>query len=194
MKDCLNRNRARGGFTILELLIVVAIIAIIATLATGAAIKAMKQSRERRVEVMANGLEIALANYRAQENEWPFDLSDCVQDFNDRTRYWIHGKYNVNAFKKLMHGGGGSSKTVYLDAGAYLVTAQGARMTLKAALDQKKSEIAIGYPLPSNTDRFCHYCLCYNPLTDTVKVVRQDQGHQNAGGGGFACPEWTPVK
>jgi prepilin-type N-terminal cleavage/methylation domain-containing protein len=194
MKKPTSNPLTRRGFTILELLIVISIIAIIATLATGAAIKSMKQSRIRRIDAMAKGLEIALANYRAQENAWPFDLSDCVQDTKDRSRYWIHGENNAKAFQKLYHGGGGESTTVYLDAGAYLTRVSGKRMPLRTALNLRRTDAPLGYPLPENTSRFAYYCLCFNPLTDTVKVVRQDVGHKSAEGVGFTCPDWINQK
>jgi prepilin-type N-terminal cleavage/methylation domain-containing protein len=182
--------RGRKGFTILELLVVISIIAVIATLATGAAVKAIQQVRNRRIETMARGLELALANYRAQENAWPFELSDFVQDRNDRTRYWIHGEDNVKAFKKMYNVSGGN-KIGYLDAAAYLVTVGGRRSSLLAALEKGSSEASVGYPNPRNTSRFCYYCVCFNPLTDTVKVVRQDAKHQNAEGADFDCPNWN---
>lgn len=182
--------RGRTGFTILELLVVISIIAVIATLATGSAVKAIQQVRNRRIETMAKGLELALANYRAQENAWPFQISDFVQDREDRTRYWIHGVDNVKAFKK-MYNVSGASNVGYLDSAAYLVTVGGRRSTLLAALEKGNSEASIGYPHPKNTSRFCHYCVCFNPLTDTVKVVRQDVKHQNAEGTDFDCPNWN---
>ncbi len=192
MRNTTTPKTTRRGFTILELLIVVSIIAIIATLAIGAAIKSVKQARNRRVDTMARGLEIALANYRAQENTWPFSIDDFVQDQNDRSRYWIHGKNNAKAFKKLYDGSGGQKKSAYLEASSYLVLSGGSRVSLRVAIDKGRTDAVFGYPLPDNTSRFCCYCLCYNPLTDTVKVVRQDTKHFNVNGGQFKCPEWTP--
>lgn len=192
MRNDTAQTTNRRGFTILELLIVVSIIAIIATLSIGAAVKSVKQSRLRRISAMAQGLEIALANYRAQENAWPFELSDCVQDKNDRTRYWIHGKNNAVAFRKLYDGSGGQKKSAYLEASAYLVVSQGSRIPLRSAVDLRRTDAIFGYPKPDNTSRFCCYCLCYNPLTDTVKVFRQDEQHHDMYGNAFTCPDWTP--
>lgn len=192
MKNDTAPKTNRRGFTILELLIVVSIIAIIATLAIGAAIKSVKQSRVRRIDTMAKGLEIALANYRAQENTWPFSISDCVQDRYDLTRYWIHGKNNAKAFQKLYDGSGGQKKSAYLEPSSYLVLSGGSRLSLRVAIDKGRTDAAFGYPHPENTSRFCCYCICYNPLTDSVKVVRQDTKHFDVKGAQFNCPEWTP--
>ena len=191
MKKTGYTRRSQGGFTILELLVVISIIAVIATFATGAALKAMKSSRIKRVETMAKGLEIALVNYRAKETTWPFDMSDCVKDPSEADCYWIHGENNVEAFRKMYHGSSGQSKTIYLDAGAYIVTVSGARMTLKEALNKGKTDAAIGYPKPDNPNMFCHYCICYRPLTDTVKIYRQDlNNHKDSSGRDAYCPEW----
>jgi prepilin-type N-terminal cleavage/methylation domain-containing protein len=172
--------RARGGFTILELLVVVSIMAVIATLATGAAIKSVKSSRNRRVDAMARALEMALANYRAQENQWPFSRSDLQEDPRDKAILWAHGVDNVKVFQKMYHGSGGQSTTVYLDTSAFLTQIQGSglRVPLRTALDLKKhTEAPIGYPLPENPNIFYCYCVCYNTLTDTVKVYTQHNRH-----------------
>ncbi len=184
-------SRSRGGFTMLELLIVISIIAILALLATGAAMKSLKGSRHRRADATARALELALQNYRATENEWPFAISDFDPPNNSRDpiRYWLHGKNNNKAFKKLFHGRAGQSKTAYLEASSLLTISQGKRITLKAALELGRTDMAIGYPLPDNVNRFCFYCICYNPLTDTVKVYRQDRSHERGNGGSFGCPE-----
>lgn len=190
MNNPMKRALTRRGFTILELLIVISIIAIIATLATGAAIKSMKQNREKRIAVMAKGLEVALMNYRAQENKWPFDLNDRFRKNPEESRYWFHGEEeNFEAFQKMFGG-----TTSYLDENAYLVTVKGSRGTLKEALKKggKSVQASFGYPKPDDTSRFCYFCVCYSPLTDTVKVVRQDEKHINAEGGEFKCPKWKP--
>ena len=191
MKRESNGEMTRRGFTIVELLVVMSVMAVIATLAIGAAVKSVKQSRIRRIDTMARALEMALSSYRAQENAWPFTVGDLVPDPRDQGVLWAHGEDNVKVFKRLYPGDGGAM--VYLDASAFLTSVQGSRMTLRAALTANKRDAPLGYPNPDNTSRFCYYCVCYFPLTDTVKVYRQDQQHPSItlGGAGLDCPDWT---
>ncbi len=85
----------------------------------------------------------------------------------------------------MYHGSGGQSTTVYLDTSAFLTYVQGAslgkfgnRVPLRTALDMKRhADAPIGYPLPENPNIFYCYCVCYNTLTDTVKVYTQHNRH-----------------
>lgn len=157
----------RRGFTILELLIVISIMAIIATFATGAALKSIKNSRSKRADTMRQVLEMAIINYRAQENEWPFTLTELDQDTSDNNIYWAKGSKNAVVFKKLLT----STSTVYLD-GSGLMTAVNGRMSVKKARESGLSDIPIGYPDPDNSNVFKYYNVKYLALTDTVKVER----------------------
>ena len=201
MRNGHDPKKTRRGFTILELLVVISIMAVIATLVTGAAIKAIKQSRNKRVEATRKAREMALVNYRAQENEWPFKTDDGGGDLEKDTqdvdaRLWAHGADNLRVFKKLYENAGIAGKTVYIDASAVMVEAGGRRMTLKAALDSGRSDARLGFPSPDDQSKFAYYCVCYNPATQSVSVHRQDQQHARkteAGLGkkGFWCPQWN---
>jgi len=164
-----NRDKRimRRGFTILELLMVISIMAVIATFATGAALKSVKNSRSKRADSMRQVLEMAIVNYRAQENEWPFRIADLEQDKSDNNIYWAKGTKNAIVFKKLLT----SKSTVYLD-GSGLLTAIGGRMTVKTARENGLSDIPIGYPDPDNPNTFKYYNVKYLALTDTVKVEK----------------------
>ena len=191
MKHEQNCRTTRRGFTIVELLVVMSVMAVIATLAIGAAIKSVKQSRLQRINTMARTLEMALSSYRAQNNEWPFTVGDLTPDPRDKNIMWAHGQDNIKVFRKLYQGSG--SSIVYLDASAFLTTVNGARMPLRKALSEHKLDAPLGYPQPDNMNRFCYYCVCYFPLTDTVKVYRQDQQHPEIveAGEKLDCPNWT---
>lgn len=158
----------RRGFTILELLIVVSIIAIIATFATGAALKSVKNSRSKRADAMQQILEMAIVNYRAQENEWPFALTELEQDSSDANVYWAKAEKNKIVFKKML----ASTRTVYLDASGLLTKVNGGRMTVKKALEKGYSDIPMGYIEPANSETFTFFNVKYLALTDTVKVQR----------------------
>jgi prepilin-type N-terminal cleavage/methylation domain-containing protein len=170
------------GFTILELLVVVSIMAVIATLATGAALKSMVQSRNKRVDTTVRVLEMALANFRAQENRWPDAFSSSQGHMDGGESHWFHAKDNRLVFLDLYEGGK-SGNMVYLDNSSLLASVDGARMTLQDALfgnkekkisKQDPARISLGYALPSNPDVFCCFCVEYKAITDSVKVHRQD--------------------
>lgn len=166
-----NSEMTRRGFTILELLVVISIMAVVATLATGAALKAVKQSRNKRADATCKAIEIALMNYRAQENAWPVTLKPT----GNSTTVWYHGSDNKEVFKPMYHGSGGS-RTVYLDGSALMVYSSG-RKTLNAALKAGKTDVPLIYQNPDDSSRINYYCVEFNLLTDSVKVHRQDQKH-----------------
>ena len=167
MRNGKNTTMTRRGFTILELLIVISIMAILATLATGAALKAIKISRTKRIDATITTLEMALMNYRAQENGWPFSL-DATGIEQEDGYYWAKGKNNAVVFEKLF-----TSKTVYLDSSA-LMTAVNGRKSVKKTREDNPSltAIPIGYPDADNPNTFKYFTVRYSPLTDTVKVMQ----------------------
>lgn len=163
MRDAQKRTITRRGFTILELLIVISIMAMLATLATGAALKAIKQSRTKRISATITALEMALMNYRAQENKWPFDIGSLEKTSDGY--YWAKGQNNAAVFRAMF-----TSSTVYLDGSALMTNVKG-RMTVKQALEKGINNIPIGYPDPENPNVFKYFNVRYAPLTDSVKVL-----------------------
>ena len=169
------RNRSgteatRRGFTILELLVVISIMAVIATLATGAALKAVKQSRNKRIEASCRALEMALMNYRAQENAWPVTLRST----GNSTTVWYHGEANKEVFKPMYQGSGGS-RTAYFDASSLMGEYHGRRAVLRSLLDAKVTDVPLVYQNPDETSRINYYCVEFNLITDSVKVHVQHE-------------------
>ena len=78
----MNLKRQQGGFSLIELLIVVAIIGIIATIAVPQLLDAIDRGRQRRT--MADMRNIATANgtYRVDEGEYASALSDLSADLH----------------------------------------------------------------------------------------------------------------
>jgi prepilin-type N-terminal cleavage/methylation domain-containing protein len=64
-------NRLKQGFTIVEVLVVIAVLAILMGIVTTAASSAIKQARDRRASAMKVTLQAGLATYYARENKWP---------------------------------------------------------------------------------------------------------------------------
>ncbi|MDD2598255.1 MAG: type II secretion system protein [Kiritimatiellae bacterium] len=163
----MNKKNNRKGFTIVEMLVVVAVMAMITTLATGAVMRSMRTMREKRVDAMVSGLQMALNNYRAQQNEWPFELSDMKRVGNSQTLYKVEGENNQKAFKKMF-----KSKNNYVDPSAILTRVDGSRMSVRQALEQGKTDLPLGYADPRNTREFKFFTVEYNLATDSVRVAR----------------------
>jgi len=61
----------RGGFTIVEMMVVVAIVGILLGIVTTAASASIKQARGRKAEACRMLVQQAIATYYAQKGEWP---------------------------------------------------------------------------------------------------------------------------
>ena len=68
-------GKDRGGFTLLELMLVIAIMAVLGGVIVGSVRYVTRIARDKRAQVTAQVLETALARYRAEYNKWP-GLSD----------------------------------------------------------------------------------------------------------------------
>lgn len=167
--------RKRGGFTLIEMLMVISVMAILATLTTGSAIKLLQSSRNRRADTTARALDTALQNYRAAHNKWPFNLSDFEvkpNTGNNEMFYRCKGDNNHRIFKELYpkRGGGGG----YVDTSSILVRVGGKRMSLRQALERGQRDAPIGYPDPKRPSTFHFFSVRYNSQTDEVKVYRDE--------------------
>jgi len=159
--------KSKKGFTIMEMLVVVAVMAIIATLATGAVMKSLLTMREKKVKATISALQMAMQNYRAQQNEWPFALSDLDRVNNSQTLYEAVGEDNAVVFEGLF-----DSKNTYVDPSAILTRVNGARMPVKDALEKGETRLPLGFPEPTDTRKFSFFTVRYNLTTDTVKITR----------------------
>lgn len=64
----------KKGFTIIELLMVVAILAVLLGIVTTAATASIRQARDRRAQAMKQTLQNGIAAYRVRNNKWPDPL------------------------------------------------------------------------------------------------------------------------
>ena len=200
-------SRRRAAFTIIELLVVISIMAVIATLVTGAAIKSVRQSRRRRVQVMVRVLENGLMAYRAQENEWPFRLSDLRAENLDSDsehknelfarvpRYWAHGEDNYKVFENMLRKMA-TERTMYFDPSALFVKSH---KNMRDALLEKRFDLPVGYPDPVEPSTFRYFCVEYNAVSDSVKIHCADalNGSTHRAGASmygmqdsFPCPKY----
>lgn len=72
-------KKARSGFTIVEMLTVVAVISILVTLVSKASVASIRNSREKRSAVMAAAIKMGIATYRQQKGEWPSPIESYAK-------------------------------------------------------------------------------------------------------------------
>ena len=73
------KKTKRSGFTIVEMLTVVAVISILVTLVTKASVSSIKNSREKRSKVMAAAIEMGIATFHQQKGKWPKAIEDYAE-------------------------------------------------------------------------------------------------------------------
>lgn len=61
----------KGGFTLLELLVVIVVMGIVATIVVGGASYSLRVARAKRVAISCKTLQTALHRYYTEYNKWP---------------------------------------------------------------------------------------------------------------------------
>jgi prepilin-type N-terminal cleavage/methylation domain-containing protein len=156
--------KIRGGFTLIELVMVIAVTAIVATLAISAAIKASRHGDQVRIQATCVALKSALANYRAAESRWPVAL-----EMQGSEKIIVFREDNAKVFSPLIM----NPKKVGLDVSALLTKVPGKGvMPLKNALEQNIAPemCSIGCPDPANRSNFVFFKVSFNLELETVNV------------------------
>lgn len=73
------------GFTLIEMLVVIAIIGVLAALAVPNVVKAITTAKEKACEANIRTLQNAVELYYIDNNEWPADLSALTPDYVRQT-------------------------------------------------------------------------------------------------------------
>jgi len=76
----LRRHRTQSGFTLIELMIVMAIIGILATLAIPSFVVAVKHAREAVLKEDLQTMRSAIDSYTMDKQKAPQSLDDLIQD------------------------------------------------------------------------------------------------------------------
>ena len=109
----------RRGFTIVELLVVIAVLGILATIVTNAAASAIRNGRAKRAGTMATALELAISTYYAQEGKWPDAIEKKATGNKVDDEYYIFSSEETDSiFSDVVGKGFGKKgkKSVLIDA------------------------------------------------------------------------------
>lgn len=74
------RNRIRNGFTIVEMLMVVAVLAVLMGIVGTAASSAIRQARSRKAVALQQCVQVGIATYHAQKGHWPGKLKNLAEN------------------------------------------------------------------------------------------------------------------
>jgi len=80
-------NRRSGGFTLIELMIVISIVAILVTLAVPAYQEYSSRAKITECMVAAAPAKLAVSEYRSATGEWPADMNVAALSSNGVSRY-----------------------------------------------------------------------------------------------------------
>ena len=185
----------KRGFTIIELLMVVAILAVLLTIIVSAAKGALVAARRNRAESLCKLVRIGINAYRSQYNEWPGPLGDHVRnnDFGSMRKYFCDGKYVDNLVVLSLDESHRVIRELVAEAkkgnplidisGLFVSRSRGGRADHAPGMDfmdairgtkqsRKKMKMAeMNFGFPDEKGEFRYFEIVYDTATDDVNVL-----------------------
>ena len=177
----------KKGFTIVELLMVVAILAVLLGIVTTAATASIRQSRERQAQAMKQTLQNGIAAYKVRKDKWPGKLEDWAKRQNEDTLgYLSNSDYDSVIHELLRASSGKMTKSRVMDpVGLTVIASSGAdgkvncadyrAVTTKNNKHAKRmeyNEMTVVYPA-TDTGLAYRFVIEYNTESDEVTVMTQ---------------------
>ena len=188
----------KKGFTIVELLVVIAILAILITIVTSAATASIRQSRERQAQAMKRVLHGGITTYHSRNNsQWPGKLEDWAKRPQQGTLgYLSNGDYDNVMHELLKASSGKSTKSRVMDpVGLTVIPTSGMDGRLncedyravttknnKYAKRMEPNEMTVVYPRRDNGKAY-RFVIEYNTQADggDVTVMTQEEFNSKTG-------------
>ena len=179
----------KKGFTIIELLMVVAILAVLLGIVTTAATASIRQSRERQAQAMKQTLQNGIAAYKVRKDKWPGKLEDWAKRSNEnQLGYLSNSDYDTVMHELLRASSGKSTKSRVMDpVGLSVMTTSGVDGRLncldyrsvttknnKHAKRMEPNEMTVVYPRKDNGKAY-RFVIEYNTESDDVAVMTQGE-------------------
>ena len=174
----------KKGFTIVELMVVVAVIGVLMTIVTTASMHAIRSARTQRRDAMRTAFQAAIATYQAAdpEGKWPGAIQDAA-DTGKTTLLSEDGAQKV--FQKIVQMSNGSLGTTLplIDPHALFVAPSGAIDGKSAGMSYDEArhgdahnrrklqvpQMVFGYQL-RDSGKFHRFNIIYHAETDSVEV------------------------
>ena len=179
------RGALRSGFTIIELMMVIAVMAILATLVTRAALSSIKEGREQDAKVMAQAIKMGIANYHALKGKWPGAIEDLAEAGKSPSGNTDHpgalSPSDADAVVYEIIKESGKGNPLIDVSGLFVATKSAAQAKhghgLKYGEARRQNvdpgNMAFGYQRKKDGE-FRRFLIKYDPTNDTVSVERPE--------------------
>lgn len=181
----------KRGFTIIELLMVIAILAVLLGIITTAATASIRQSRSRQTQAIKQTLQNGIAAYKVRDKRgrWPDKLEDMVTKEPDGTvGYLARNDYDSVVQELLKKSTGKYAKNRVMDpVGLAVIPVSNddgqvgcmdfrtvTTKNNKHAKRMEPSEMTVVYPRTNDGKAF-RFVIEYNSESDEVTVMTQDE-------------------
>lgn len=177
----------KRGFTIIELLTVMAILAVLLGIITTAATASIRQSRSRQAQAMKQTLQNGISAYRVRKDKWPGKLEKWAdQEHKGTLGYLSRSDYDEVMQELLKASTGRNARNRVMDPVGLTVISVSDNDGKVGCLDfrtvttknnkhakrMEPNEMTVVYPR-TNDGKACRYVLEYNTESDEVMVMTQ---------------------